>query len=524
MKARAIGHRHSSRLVALAALAFLLCAAPCGAAVIAYEGFDYNEAVGTDLYGLNGGVGWGTNTWTTAIVATNITGKLAAGLTFSDYPVSGKAGVITMAGPYGVLIGASRQFGSAVKAGDALWMSFLFMRNTKGLVAWGSNTVRIGTAPIGGTVQLDIQTRAGSDHDTSHGYPAPSGLDGALSSLWPNTSEITYLCVAEVTNIGGDGTETLWILSAANYDAIKAGGITRAKLVANNIATATKPCSNITLDTTKYLQLGCGAWQSGTTYLTVDEIKLATTLTEVFSPIKGEPAKPPVLPKPFAGDKPVRINCGNGPGFTDSAGNVWLPDQYYVDGAVTDHGNIAVSNTKDAKLYQTERWNVSAYILPFANGYYAVKLHFSEIANTDNFPRAFYVSVNGVDLPLVDLSTTDSKVKSAVVKTVEAEVTDGKLTIAFIPEDGNTMIHGIEVIPSRKSDQPKPKPAVRIAKGVPEGKTPANLALHKTVVAAPGVMEPEALVDGNYGTRTVIHEGGGSISASARQRPWAEPS
>jgi len=145
------------------------------ATLIAYEGFDYSQAAGTNLNGLKGGVGWGANAWATG--GANTTGTLAAGLTFSDYAVAGKAGVVSLEGSHGgPLIGASRRFGTAVKAGDTLWISFLFMRNTTGFIVWGSNTVRTGTTPTGGKIQLDIQTRASVVLQNQHCLCSPRRL------------------------------------------------------------------------------------------------------------------------------------------------------------------------------------------------------------------------------------------------------------------------------------------------------------------------------------------------------------
>jgi hypothetical protein len=263
-------------------------------------------------------------------VPVNTSGTLVAGLTFSDYPVSGKAGMVSGLGnSRQSLIGASRRFGVAVKAGDTLWISFLFTQNAKDVV-WVQNAVRTGTNPTGGTLQINIQPRVTTEWATS---PAPSGIDGAASPLWPNNADTTYLCVAEVTHLGGAGTETLWILNAANYDAIKAGGIAREKLAANNVATATKASANITLDASRYLQLGCAHWGEGTTCLTVDEVKFATTLPEVLAPVKTPgvtPVKPTQPVKPAPAPKPV-------PTTSDLNGKPIPPDFEYPAGF---HSNL----------------------------------------------------------------------------------------------------------------------------------------------------------------------------------------
>jgi hypothetical protein len=65
---------------------------------------------------------------------------------------------------------------------------------------------------------------------------------------------------------------------------------------------------------------------------------------------------------------------------------------------------------------------------------------------------------------IADKETNGQKI--ALVKCTEAEVTDGKLIIALLPEDDSPTISGIEILPSKKGVGPAPKLVVPIFQGV----------------------------------------------------------
>ena len=81
----------------------------------------------------------------------------------------------------------------------------------------------------------------------------------------------------------------------------------------------------------------------------------------------------------MAAGLPIRIDAGATAPYTDSNGNVWLPDQGFVDGDTVDRGNdVQIANTKDPAIYRTERYGMSAFSYKLPNGKYIVKLHFAE--------------------------------------------------------------------------------------------------------------------------------------------------
>ena len=93
--------------------------------------------------------------------------------------------------------------------------------------------------------------------------------------------------------------------------------------------------------------------------------------------------------------------------YTDSLGNVWLPDtaasNVTISGGLIAHPSPlpAVTGTSDPTLYQSERWgNSFSYTFSnLPNGYYSLTLKFAEIFYTNNGAnkgvRVFNVSING---------------------------------------------------------------------------------------------------------------------------------
>ena len=148
---------------------------------------------------------------------------------------------------------------------------------------------------------------------------------------------------------------------------------------------------------------------------------------------------------------PVRIKAGLFSPFTDSDGDVWLPDQGFAGGETAERSeNLAIANTKDPALYRTERYGMTSFSYPVPNGKYVVKLHFAETYNTINGPggRVFTFNVEGQEFKDFDVWAKAGGAQRAYVETVNVEVTDGKLNISFTPQQENPEINGIEILPA----------------------------------------------------------------------------
>ena len=160
------------------------------------------------------------------------------------------------------------------------------------------------------------------------------------------------------------------------------------------------------------------------------------------APVNAAPPPPP---------PPIRIKAGLFGSFTDSAGNVWLPDQGFADGETTDRpDDTQIANTKDPALYRSERYSMTSFSYPVPNGKYVVKLHFAETYDGITGPggRVFSFNVEGQEFKDFDVWVKAGGAQRAYIETVDVEVTDGKLDITFTPKEENPEINGIEILPA----------------------------------------------------------------------------
>ena len=160
------------------------------------------------------------------------------------------------------------------------------------------------------------------------------------------------------------------------------------------------------------------------------------------------PAAAPATP-PDAVRKIVRIKAGTSAPVTDSAGNVWLPDQGFEGGDVIERPDIAIANTQDPMIYRAEHYSMDSFSWPLPNGKYQVKLHFAETFDGITGPgeRVFSFTVQGHEFKDFDVWKKAGGPLRAYVETVNVEVTEGKLSIKFTSNVENPQINGIEIIP-----------------------------------------------------------------------------
>jgi hypothetical protein len=171
-----------------------------------------------------------------------------------------------------------------------------------------------------------------------------------------------------------------------------------------------------------------------------------------FAPVA--PAAAPVAPVVAAPATPtaaIRIDAGATAPYTDSNGNIWLPDQGFVDGDVVDRGgDVQIANTQDQAIYRTERYGMSSFSYKLPNGKYIVKLHFAETYEdiTGAGQRVFSFNVAGHEFKDFDVWAKAGGAKRAYVETVNVDITDGKLDITFTTNIQSPQINGIEIIPA----------------------------------------------------------------------------
>ncbi|MDZ8056324.1 MAG: malectin domain-containing carbohydrate-binding protein [Aulosira sp. ZfuVER01] len=152
--------------------------------------------------------------------------------------------------------------------------------------------------------------------------------------------------------------------------------------------------------------------------------------------------------------KAIRINVGGG-AYTDSLGNVWQADQYFVGGNLYST-TAAIANTVDDPLYQSERWlNNLSYAIPVANGKYNVNLKFAELYFTGSGQRVFDVSAeNQLFIDNLDIFAQAGSNNTALDKSFTVDVNDGTLNLNFLASANNAKIAAIEVIPVTTTPTP----------------------------------------------------------------------
>ena len=233
--------------MALGAALALAVPIPARASLIVSEGFNYpgqadNAALGAAAF--NGGTGLDTN-WLGS-------GKYrSTGLTFSDLAVTGGCAQNSSSQIYYRKI--------TVNQTGTLWGSFLFksvgvVDTTTTLLSYVVNS-NAGGGDYQGSTKFGV---------TPKRYQATAGDirlggDGSNPTAQNNvggtsvTQGVTYLVLFKVENLiasGGTATSqtiTSWILSAAQYDNFKSGGLTEAEL---NAATQGSIATNVTQRTT----------------------------------------------------------------------------------------------------------------------------------------------------------------------------------------------------------------------------------------------------------------------------------
>jgi hypothetical protein len=139
--------------------------------------------------------------------------------------------------------------------------------------------------------------------------------------------------------------------------------------------------------------------------------------------------------------------------FTDHSGQFWHPDDYYMNGHLSDHGH-EIDGSSDPELFSTERYGHFSYAIPVdTRDRYTLILHFVELyfggQNGGGVgSRVFRVMCNGQTLlddfdiykeagSLHPLTKTFYHLKPSA---------QGKLNITFEPVQNNATVSGIEVL------------------------------------------------------------------------------
>jgi subtilisin family serine protease len=137
------------------------------------------------------------------------------------------------------------------------------------------------------------------------------------------------------------------------------------------------------------------------------------------------------------------VNAG-GSTYTDANGDVFGGDRAYGAGpfgylgvSSTRSTGSAIDGTDDDPLYQAMRQGQTGYRFDVPDGTYRVDLRFAEIVAKKAGARVFSVAIEGQPvLSSLDVYAAAGR-NTALDRTVEVEVTDGHLDIAFAAQRGD---------------------------------------------------------------------------------------
>jgi hypothetical protein len=155
----------------------------------------------------------------------------------------------------------------------------------------------------------------------------------------------------------------------------------------------------------------------------------------------------------------LRVDAGGLISYTDRAGNQWQPDKDYAPGGgygfqggdMVDHWeSTKITGTPDPRLYQTERYDMSAFIAEAPEGKYTVRLHFVETYEDISVdgPRVFDVKIQGVQVAMdVDIAGEAGGVRKALVREFTGiPAREGVLKIDFIAKQLSVRVSAIEIL------------------------------------------------------------------------------
>jgi glucose/arabinose dehydrogenase len=152
-----------------------------------------------------------------------------------------------------------------------------------------------------------------------------------------------------------------------------------------------------------------------------------------------------IVPGDTTAQPPMRIRCG-GSAYTDSAGKVWLADQFFKGGG-TFSSTGAVQGTPDSNLYLSERFGAFGYHIPVRNGLYAVRIHLAEIYFKTVGSRIFNITAEGKPFGTsVDIVKRSGFMTAAVLNEL-VQVNDSVLNLEFLALTENPKISALELVP-----------------------------------------------------------------------------
>jgi len=140
----------------------------------------------------------------------------------------------------------------------------------------------------------------------------------------------------------------------------------------------------------------------------------------------------------------VRIDSG-GAGHVEASGKTWGADDRFTAGT-TAGGSASIAGTSEDALFDSRRIGNFAYSIPLRNGTYRVKFLFSDPTFSRAGQRIFdVVAERKLILDDFDIAAAAGDSSTAITKSKNVTVSDGRLNLWFQNVKDNAIVSGIEV-------------------------------------------------------------------------------
>jgi hypothetical protein len=156
-----------------------------------------------------------------------------------------------------------------------------------------------------------------------------------------------------------------------------------------------------------------------------------------------------------AATAPLYINTG-GAAVADADGHKWVADAYYTGGAI-GRTTATIGGTRYQNIFRNERFGMSAYHIPIANGTYTVKLLESEHYFSAAGKRVFNVKSEGVlAVNNLDIYAKAGGKNKSLYVVFKSTVSDGKLDLVFTAVKDKAKVDGIVIESATTTPPPTP--------------------------------------------------------------------
>ncbi|MFZ1087381.1 MAG: malectin domain-containing carbohydrate-binding protein [Terracidiphilus sp.] len=152
-----------------------------------------------------------------------------------------------------------------------------------------------------------------------------------------------------------------------------------------------------------------------------------------------------------SGPQPVRLIAGySGQPQMDSAGAIWMPDQYFYGGGSWSRPAGYLARTSDQLLFEQWRSGEFAYNIPLKPGIYELHLYFVTSNRASDTPASFSIWINGtIVLSGFDVNSDalgENIADERVFRDISPEA-DGYLHLQFTGERGTPSLNAIAILP-----------------------------------------------------------------------------